>query len=276
MSGSLNVNEWPPFGPFQPFQPFQPFGPGPTEFDRLLFSQKMQTFGFQIPTYSGPLSDQQIRFLIASGQITCFDPEPDNDRAKDRKKRMSHGITHHGIDLRFDDKFRRPADGTTAFEQSQSLPPALMHAFTPTDGETIWGDVEQGDGIHLMPGEFILGQTKEIISIPPWCVGRLEPRSTWLRYGLLIFSSPIEAGWKGRITLEIVNLGPWRLWIPAHEGICQLQFIAGGMSQIDYAAKQGKYMDQHQPTPGIMKESDNGDAPQQSATGSDSRANTTA
>jgi deoxycytidine triphosphate deaminase len=193
---------------------------------------------------TGPLSDEQILQLIANGEITYDDPEPDNDRSKGAPKGVPWGPTHHGIDLRIDDKFRLP----------ENL--GKDEIVTPGDGKRVWREVIHRSGVMLAPGKTCLAQTKEVVSIPANCVGILQNRSTWLRYFLFVLSSPIEAGWRGRITLELVYLGSQTLWIPAHQGIAQLQFFAGGPSRVTYADKRGKYQDQTEPTPGIIREGD--------------------
>jgi len=207
-----------------------------TEEERIIEAARCQT---------GALADWQIEALIKAGDIVYHDPHPEEDCAKGLPKVMDWGITSHGIDLRLDNQFRWP--------KGLSELPITVHQVTPTDGISIWRDPVKLDGVRLYPGQVVLAQTKEIVSIPAWCTGYLENRSTWSRYFLFVMSTPIEAGWQGHITLEIVNAGPFTLWLPAHQGICQLQFVAGGLSRRSYKDKGGKYQDQKEPTPGFVK-----------------------
>lgn len=81
----------------------------------------------------------------------------------------------------------------------------------------------------LEPGRFVLGKTLERVDLPinngsPCLAARIEGRSSYARCGLLVhFTAPtIHAGFSGVITLEIMNLGPYRINLYKHKPICQL------------------------------------------------------
>ncbi len=83
----------------------------------------------------------------------------------------------------------------------------------------------------LKPNLFILGQTIETVDFPipeetgqPCYAARVEGKSSLARYGLLVhFTAPtIHAGFRGPITLEIINLGPYDILLEAQTYICQL------------------------------------------------------
>lgn len=205
---------------------------------------------------TGPLAGWQLACLIRAGDIKWYDPEPEKDYSKDfdNLDEMSWGITQHGIDLRCDSVWRRPnmVMIDELIRRNLCICPQNIRKLEKELGMTLWHEpIDIYGGIVLEPGDSILGQTKECISIPNDCTGILQPRSTWLRFIMHVFSSPIEAGWEGRITLEIVNLGKTNLAIYPHQGIVQLQFFRGGLCEDPYA---GKYQNQMLPTPPLMLE----------------------
>jgi dCTP deaminase len=102
----------------------------------------------------------------------------------------------------------------------------------------------------LHSGEFILGMTKEKVSIPDGYQGVIETKGDIARAGIQIHNNDghIDPGFSGHITLEIVNLNndvcfELRPGLP----ICQL-FIGKISSSCDSLYK-GKYLDQDKPTP---------------------------
>jgi dCTP deaminase len=81
----------------------------------------------------------------------------------------------------------------------------------------------------LMPGKLVLGNTYERVELPILQNGRslaarVEGRSSFARCGLLVhFTAPtIHAGYNGRITLELINLGPIPILLHPGAYICQL------------------------------------------------------
>ena len=67
----------------------------------------------------------------------------------------------------------------------------------------------------LNPGKLVLGKTLERVELPlieeaPCLAARVEGKSSYARCGLLVhFTAPtIHAGFRGTITLELINLGP--------------------------------------------------------------------
>jgi dCTP deaminase len=80
------------------------------------------------------------------------------------------------------------------------------------------------DGMHIEPGQFMLGATFETITIPPHLVGQINGRSSWARKGLIVHTTAgfIDPGFTGQITLELKNVGHETLFLPVGERICQL------------------------------------------------------
>ena len=62
--------------------------------------------------------------------------------------------------------------------------------------------------VVLSPGQLVLGATLEYISLPKTIAATVEGRSSWARLGLVIATATsIGPGFKGCVTLELVNLG---------------------------------------------------------------------
>lgn len=66
-------------------------------------------------------------------------------------------------------------------------------------------DIRIAEDIWLLKGEFSLASSIEVFDLPPNVVGLVHDKSTWARRGLSLFNTVIEPGWKGTLTLELVN-----------------------------------------------------------------------
>ncbi|WP_328990060.1 dCTP deaminase [Kribbella sp. NBC_01245] len=106
----------------------------------------------------------------------------------------------------------------------------------------------------LHPGEFVLGSTYELVSLPDDVAARLEGKSSLGRLGLLTHSTAgfIDPGFSGHVTLELSNVAtlPIKLWPGMKIG--QLCFFGlSSPAQHPYgSAKYGsRYQGQRGPTP---------------------------
>lgn len=78
--------------------------------------------------------------------------------------------------------------------------------------------------IIIKPGGFVLWQTHEVVGTPEEnaeLICFVDGKSTRARTGLVVhLTAPtIHAGWSGKITLEIVNLGPFHLIMQEFEDV---------------------------------------------------------
>jgi dCTP deaminase len=68
----------------------------------------------------------------------------------------------------------------------------------------------------LHPGEFVLGSTYEVITLPDDVAARVEGKSSLGRLGLLTHATAgfIDPGFSGHVTLELSNMAtlPIKLW----------------------------------------------------------------
>ncbi len=179
------------------------------------------------------LSDRDILTRLEQGDITLT-PAPDLDAQ----------LQPASLDLRLGYDFQTfnytrqalidPADPTT-FEQLTSLT-----------------QLQDGERFLVHPGEFVLATTLEHVEIPLDLLARLEGRSSIGRLGIVIHSTAgyIDPGFKGKITLEISNLG--RIAVALYPGmrICQLAFEEmSSPVREGYGEKRGsKYQGQSEAT----------------------------
>ncbi len=118
-----------------------------------------------------------------------------------------------------------------------------------------------GDGFFIVhPNEFILASTVESFKIPDDIVGRLEGRSSIGRTGLIVHMTAgfIDPGFKGNITLEMMNFSAIPIKIYPNMRICQIAFEElTTKADVPYGAKavRNKYSGQSDPVPSrIWKE----------------------
>jgi len=80
------------------------------------------------------------------------------------------------------------------------------------------------ESFTLMPGETVLGITRERIRLPANICGWLEGRSRFARIGLVIHmtASFVQPGINNRQVLEIGNLAPFPLVLKPGVPICQI------------------------------------------------------
>lgn len=77
-------------------------------------------------------------------------------------------------------------------------------------------EVEADEPFILHPGEFVLGSTYELVTLPDDVAARLEGKSSLGRLGLMTHSTAgfIDPGFSGHVTLELANVAtlPVKLW----------------------------------------------------------------
>jgi len=95
----------------------------------------------------------------------------------------------------------------------------------------------------LLPGETILGITKEKIRLAPNICGWIQGRSSFARIGLLVHmtASFIQPGINNRQVLEISNMAPFPLVLKPNTRICQVIF----QTTVGEAVYGGRHKDQY-------------------------------
>ena len=177
------------------------------------------------------LSDRDIRAEIAAGRLAL---EPFDDSL----------VQPSSIDVRLDNLFR--VFNNTRYTH---IDPSIRQ-----DELTSLVQAEDGEPFVLHPGEFVLGSTLELCSLPDDLAGRLEGKSSLGRLGLLTHSTAgfIDPGFSGHITLELSNVAnlPITLWPGMKIGqLCLLRLTSP--AEFPYGSTQAgsKYQGQRGPTP---------------------------
>ena len=98
---------------------------------------------------------------------------------------------------------------------------------------------------YLESGSWCLISTEEYIEIPPDLTAQLWLRTSYIRKGLIGGFGKVDAGFKGTLTISVVNMGPEKVAIPIGDRICQICFeelssIPGKL----YAERSGTYQGQ--------------------------------
>ena len=106
----------------------------------------------------------------------------------------------------------------------------------------------------LHPGEFVLGSTLEMVTLPDDLAGRLEGKSSLGRLGLLTHSTAgfIDPGFSGHVTLELSNVAnlPITLWPGMKIGqLCLFRLSSPATEPYGSAVFGSRYQGQRGPTP---------------------------
>jgi dCTP deaminase len=177
------------------------------------------------------LSDRTIERLIADGRIGIDPYEPSLlqpssvDVRVDRYFRVFHNARYPYIDV------RQPMEDLTELVEVAEDEPFILH-----------------------PGEFVLGQTLEQVTLPDDLVARLEGKSSLGRLGLLIHSTAgfVDSGFSGNLTLELSNVANLPITIYHAMPIGQISFMRmDGPVERPYGSRdtRSKYQGQAEPTP---------------------------
>ncbi|KID27839.1 dCTP deaminase [Prauserella rugosa] len=148
------------------------------------------------------------------------------------------------IDVRLD-RFFRVFDNT----KYTHIDPSLQQ-----DELTSLVEKTEGEAFVLHPGEFVLGSTFELFTLPDDLAGRLEGKSSLGRLGLLTHSTAgfIDPGFDGHITLELSNVAnlPITLWPGMKIGqLCLFRLTSAAEHPYGSSEAGSKYQGQRGPTP---------------------------
>jgi dCTP deaminase len=113
---------------------------------------------------------------------------------------------------------------------------------------------ESEEPFILHPGEFVLGSTYEVVTLPDDIAARLEGKSSLGRLGLLTHSTAgfIDPGFSGHVTLELANVAnlPIKLWPGMKIGqLCFFRLTSPAMEPYGSTSYGSRYQGQRGPTP---------------------------
>jgi dCTP deaminase len=94
----------------------------------------------------------------------------------------------------------------------------------------------------LQPGEYVLIETVEKVSMPPNLMARVLNRSTLFRCGCSIFNAVVDPGYRGTLTFGLRNLSDRRFTVERGARIAQIVFeeVGGETSGYDGRYQGGK------------------------------------
>ncbi len=178
------------------------------------------------------LSDREIKKYIKDGKIS-ISPKPN----------FKTQLSGASLDLRLGNEFRvvdhtkniyidpRKKTNYTSLVKLSSNKPFIVH-----------------------PGEFVLGATKEVIGIDNTLCSRIDGKSSIGRLGIVVHSTAghVNPGWKGRLTLEISNIGRIPVLLYPGMNICQLVFEKLTSEAESLYKKKGKYTNQKGPNASLI------------------------
>jgi dCTP deaminase len=184
-------------------------------------------------------SDRWIRRMAKEAGLI----QPFNDqlvREVEGRRIISAGASSYGYDMRLaDDGFRvfSPIHGREIdpkrFDESSLIEPPLRTA-------------DDGSLYYLMPPHsYALGVTVETFRMPRTVTAICLGKSTYARAGLIVNTTPLEAGWTGRLVIELGNLADLPLRVYVNEGIGQVLFFESDEDcDTSYDDRGGKYQGQ--------------------------------
>lgn len=199
--------------------------------------------------YHGPLTNEHIAGLILKGRL-LRPPEGDNElielarsasvvREREGQRTLSYGVSSYGFDVRLGNEFRyyggMPDDGS-AIDPLNFKEDQLTTKIS-------------SDPVFIAPHSYLLAHTLEIFDMPSDVVALCLGKSTYARCGLIVNVTPIEPGFVGQVTLELLNTADRPIKLYPGQGICQFIFFKGLTPSITYADRKGKYQNQMGVTP---------------------------
>ena len=184
-------------------------------------------------------SDRWIRRMAEEHQL--IQPfEAALVRESSGRRIISAGASSYGYDMRLAD------DGFRVFSpiHSREIDPKRFDEDSLVEAPL--RDAEDGSRYYLMPPHsYALGVTVETFRMPRRVTGVALGKSTYARAGLLVNTTPLEAGWTGRLVVELANLADLPLRVYVNEGIGQVLFFESDEDcATSYDDRGGKYQGQ--------------------------------
>lgn len=177
------------------------------------------------------LSDRDIRAETEAGRIVVEPWDPAM-------------IQPSSIDFRLDRYFR-------VFENHR-----YPHIDPAVDQSDLTREVvaEGDEPFILHPGEFVLGSTYEVVTLPDDLAARVEGKSSLGRLGLLTHATAgfVDPGFSGHVTLELANVAtlPIKLYPGMKIGqLCFFRLSSPAEHPYGSAEYGSRYQGQRGPTP---------------------------
>jgi len=99
------------------------------------------------------------------------------------------------------------------------------------------------DGVlYINPRQSLLCAVNEELTMPDNIMGLVWGKSTYSRVGVNVYCQPVEPGWKGYLSILVVNYNPNPVKLYANEGIAQIVFFE--LDEDCEVPYNGKYQNQ--------------------------------
>jgi dCTP deaminase len=193
----------------------------------------------------GSIPDWRIRELAEKGMISPFEPgkvrhiitgETADGASQLAAAAISYGCSSYGYDLTL-----APHD----FRVFRHVPGLIVNPKAFDDRCLVPAELQWDSygTFFILPGHtYALGAVIERQVLPPHVTALYIGKSTYARCGVIVNTTPGEAGWEGYLTVEISNSSGADCRIYANEGICQALFYEGAPCDQPYG--DGKYQGQ--------------------------------
>jgi dCTP deaminase len=184
-------------------------------------------------------SDRWIRRMAEDAQLI----QPFSEqlvREVQGRRIISAGASSYGYDMRLAD------DGFRVFSPIHGREIDPKHFDEDSLVEVPLRTSEDGSQYYLMPPHsYALGVTVETFRMPRNVTAICMGKSTYARAGLIVNTTPLEAGWQGRLVIELGNLADLPLRVYVNEGIGQVIFFESDEDcSVSYEDRGGKYQGQ--------------------------------
>lgn len=178
------------------------------------------------------LSDREIKKYLKERKI-FIKPKPD----------LVTQLSGASLDLSLGSEFR-------IFEHSENI-------FIDSKKPSVYSKLvrlSHNKPFVVHPGEFILGITKETVGIDNSLCARIDGKSSIGRMGIVVHSTAghVNPGWRGKLTLEISNIGRIPVLLYPGMSICQLVFEKLTSESENPYKKKGKYLNQKSPQASLI------------------------
>jgi dCTP deaminase len=153
---------------------------------------------------------------------------------------ISFGTSSFGYDIRL------ATDGFRVFSPigATEIDPKNFDSKSLT-APVLYTDPNGASYYRIPPHGYALGVSVEQFQIPDNVLAICLGKSTYARCGLIVNTTPLEPGWRGRLVLELANSANLPLRVYVDEGIAQVLFFESDEScEVSYADRTGKYQDQ--------------------------------
>lgn len=176
------------------------------------------------------LSDRDIKTELGSGRISLQPYDPSM-------------LQPSSIDVRLDRFFRLFDNHKYPYIDPAEDQPDLTRLI----------EAKPDEPFILHPGEFVLGSTYELVTLPDDVAARLEGKSSLGRLGLLTHSTAgfIDPGFSGHVTLELSNVAtlPIKLWPGMKIGqMCFFRLSSAAEMPYGSSSYSSRYQGQRGPT----------------------------